>query len=696
MRRFFLVIAFLGASFAQTNLLQNPGFETWTGGNPDNWESTGALSASQENTIVHGGSYSVKLYFTSTTTQYLYQDIDINGCSPYTISVWVYDNDPAGRARLYVRWLDSNGNYISSVESDYTSDSDAWQQLTISANSPPNADSASVQIRLYDVSGSWSGSATIYADDVSFSLPATNQPPSICNIQRTPMNPKSTDQVTISAVVIDPEGDNLTSNYLAYSIDNGSTWITVNGVNTGGDNYTYQIPQQSDQTFVEYYIYAEDANGNSTKSSTDNYTVRDITPPIINEIMYNPDNSIANGGDYYFEYVEIFNPDTTGFDVSDWTIGDDASSFTIPNGTIIPPLGYLVVSNDTDSLKSQYGPSGLNFLRDGDDSLFGNFTFSLNNSEDVVILRDNNGSIIDSVHYKDSFPWPTDPDGNGPSLGLKNPDLDNESSSNWCSETGIDPVYGGTPGSENECENVVLNNSFESWTNGVPDYWNIENEASTQENTTDKHRGQRSVSLLVTTDEHGLYQNIEQVVGGNTYTLSAWVKAAGNVNSHPSVGIELEFYNGNWNYVSTDGPFYPSTSGGWRRIVHQGTIPGSATKMKIHIIGFSTTKGTAGSVDDISFISSGAEATGVSENSFPSRPENLRIAQRGNEIIFTIGNSGGNFTLEIFNVAGQKIFRSELSSKLTLRSRNFRKGVYFAIVKSENRILARARFVVIR
>lgn len=452
----------------------------------------------------------MKLYFTSTTTQYLYQDIDINGCSQYTISVWIYDNDPAGNARLYVRWLDSNGNYIDSDESSYTTDSDQWQQLTISANSPPNADSASIQIRLYDVSGSWSGSASIYADDVSFTLPATNQPPSICNITRNPMNPTSSDQVTISAFVIDPEGDSLTSNYLAYSLDNGTTWNNVNGVNTGRNNYSYQIPQQSDQTFVVYYIYAEDANGNSSQSNTDNYTVRDIPPPIINEIMYNPDNAIPNG-DYHFEYVEIYNNNTTSFDVSNWTIGDNTSSFTIPNGITVPPLGYLVVTNDTDSLIAQYGASGLNFLRDGDDSIIGNFTFSLNNTEDVVILRDKNGSITDSVHYKSSSPWPTDADGNGPSIALKDPELDNETADNWCADPGNDATYGGTPGAENSCGNIVLNGDFESWTNGNPDYWSMDTNVTITEDSTEKHRGRKSSRFSVTTDSTGFTKTLNRL-----------------------------------------------------------------------------------------------------------------------------------------------------------------------------------------
>lgn len=117
--------------------------------------------------------------------------------------------------------------------------------------------------------------------------------------------------------------------------------------------------------------------------------------------------------------------------------------------------------------------------------------------------------------------------------------------------------------------------------------------------------------------------------------------------------------------------------------------------MRIHIIGFSTGKGAAGNVDAVSFISSGAVATGVSERHAPVRFEELKIIQRNREHVFTMKNSGKS-VLEIFNVAGQKIYENEFSSRLALTCGFFRKGVYFAIVKSGNKILARRRFVVIR
>ena len=57
---------------AQTNLVVNPSFETWTGGNPDGWtipanvNHAGSLTWSQETTIVKDGTSALKLVIGTT------------------------------------------------------------------------------------------------------------------------------------------------------------------------------------------------------------------------------------------------------------------------------------------------------------------------------------------------------------------------------------------------------------------------------------------------------------------------------------------------------------------------------------------------------------------------------------------------------------------------------------------------------
>ena len=52
--------------------------------------------------------------------------------------------------------------------------------------------------------------------------------------------------------------------------------------------------------------------------------------------------------------------------------------------------------------------------------------------------------MVDTVLYDDVSPWPEDPDGNGPTLELINPLLDNAVAGNWTSCEGH-----GTPGEDN-------------------------------------------------------------------------------------------------------------------------------------------------------------------------------------------------------------------------------------------------------
>src|SRR5262245_30022197 len=62
--------------------------------------------------------------------------------------------------------------------------------------------------------------------------------------------------------------------------------------------------------------------------------------PVINEIMFHPAGVPEPLGQ---EWIEIYNPDGLPSDVSGWKF-TDGIAFVIPNGTVIPAGGYLVVA----------------------------------------------------------------------------------------------------------------------------------------------------------------------------------------------------------------------------------------------------------------------------------------------------------------------------------------------------------------
>ena len=106
------------------------------------------------------------------------------------------------------------------------------------------------------------------------------------------------------------------------------------------------------------------------------------------------------------------------------------------------PDSYLVLVQDLTDFQSQF-PNVSNVL--------GDFVFGFSGGGELIRLFDNNDVLIDFVEYDDNDPWPEEADGNGPTLELIDPGLDNNIGSNWdaCAAPGAPR---GTPGAlNNDC-----------------------------------------------------------------------------------------------------------------------------------------------------------------------------------------------------------------------------------------------------
>lgn len=167
---------------------------------------------------------------------------------------------------------------------------------------------------------------------------------------------------------------------------------------------------------------------------------------VINEIMY---NSSYNPD---VEYIELYNTGPTPVNLFEWYLLD--SDLGHPPCYLEGVLGvdeYLVIAADNAIFTVQY-PGVTNYnVNDFDPDGLG---FGLGNGGDQVNLFDDDDDLRDFVEYDDASPWPTSPDGSGPSLELVNPSLDNALASSWDPSV---PV-GGTPG--------VVNSTFA--TNAAP------------------------------------------------------------------------------------------------------------------------------------------------------------------------------------------------------------------------------------
>jgi len=120
------------------------------------------------------------------------------------------------------------------------------------------------------------------------------------------------------------------------------------------------------------------------------------------------------------EWIELYNKGAAAVDVSGWRIADGIS-YTIPGGTMIPAGGYLVVAKDAAALQAKY--PGV--------TIVGNFSGSLSNSSDRIVVVDSFGNPVDEVRYYDSANWHKAADGGGSSLELRSPWLDNSKAEAW-------------------------------------------------------------------------------------------------------------------------------------------------------------------------------------------------------------------------------------------------------------------------
>lgn len=155
---------------------------------------------------------------------------------------------------------------------------------------------------------------------------------------------------------------------------------------------------------------------------------------VISEIMYHP-----QGADENLEFIEILNIsptlsiDLTGVSFTDGILYD------FPTGTVIPPLGRIVIAKDRDTFIAQYGSSGFTLAP-------GSYSSSLSNGGETIILSANDGSSIQTFNYSDDagLGWPPSADGLGASLTLVNPlnNPDHNLPTSWKASS----ISGGTPG----------------------------------------------------------------------------------------------------------------------------------------------------------------------------------------------------------------------------------------------------------
>ncbi|HSU53049.1 MAG TPA: lamin tail domain-containing protein [Candidatus Dormibacteraeota bacterium] len=153
-----------------------------------------------------------------------------------------------------------------------------------------------------------------------------------------------------------------------------------------------------------------------------------LTGIVISEMMYKPAPRADTNN---CEYVEIYNSQPFFHDVSGYQLTCADMSYTFPPNTMIPAGGFLVVAASPSSIRSVYGIT----------NVLGPYTGSLKKSETLQLL-DEQGSVLLTVPYSATYPWPVAADGTGHSLVLANPTYGEGDPRAWDTSD----IIGGSPG----------------------------------------------------------------------------------------------------------------------------------------------------------------------------------------------------------------------------------------------------------
>ncbi len=158
---------------------------------------------------------------------------------------------------------------------------------------------------------------------------------------------------------------------------------------------------------------------------------------VINEINYNSSSQFDTE-----DWLELYCLQGT-HNLSGWRLYDnrDDHYFELPQGTSIEAGEFLILAKNPEAFSALFPTAG---------PLIGGFEFGFGGDGDEVRLFTDSGALMDWVAYDDDPPWPTEPDGNGPTLELLDAGGPNLGPDNW--RASIEPSLHGTPGGSNSVD----------------------------------------------------------------------------------------------------------------------------------------------------------------------------------------------------------------------------------------------------
>ncbi len=141
----------------------------------------------------------------------------------------------------------------------------------------------------------------------------------------------------------------------------------------------------------------------------------EVTDIVINEIMFDAPSDARNS-----EFIELYNRGAAPVNLTGWKFVDGIS-YDFPVGTTINPGAHIVVAADPAFIAASY--PGLVAL--------GPFSGTLSDGGELLRLEDGRRNLADQVDYLAGGDWPELADGDGSSMELKHPSMNNDFPTAW-------------------------------------------------------------------------------------------------------------------------------------------------------------------------------------------------------------------------------------------------------------------------
>jgi len=161
---------------------------------------------------------------------------------------------------------------------------------------------------------------------------------------------------------------------------------------------------------------------------------------VISQINYHP-KSLDGIASEKLEFIEITNTADQSVNLTGVYLRELGIGYQFPVNASIGPKQKIYLAGDSIVFIQQFGVAPI-----------GQFSRNLSNHSEKLILADAFGNAIDSVVYSDLNPWPTEADGNGSFLQLKDLSLDNSLASSWTTSSSYCKATPAKP--------IVINQSF--------------------------------------------------------------------------------------------------------------------------------------------------------------------------------------------------------------------------------------------